>query len=327
ICGNYKNYYKYETYEFKFSPVIGNKKEGSTSEAEHRLLELLDKGDLEVIIEQKDRLDEERMIVENGKVLGEYFNSLGTVFIEVKNRFNRHYGLEASLSVYKEAVALLEGELNVAVNLPGVFTEVRSLLLGFYEHSFPGCGLPFDIHEITKYSFDYSFFTSFNELFYHLKGQITFDLEISAGSPESNGRVAELLAENSSRCILVLNAHFLEPMVKTGTNRFIFIFECNEYHPLIENTRVVHYDRRVPYELMCRQVQRMFNSNSEMIGFHAYLLDRGMKFSLNDLETVLMHENIHSDYLREVIYYNRMKAEEKEKIITGWDSLKDHSTC
>ncbi|KAI5173013.1 hypothetical protein PAEPH01_1839, partial [Pancytospora epiphaga] len=41
ICGNYKNYYKYETYEFKFSPVIGNKKEGSTSEAEHRLLELL----------------------------------------------------------------------------------------------------------------------------------------------------------------------------------------------------------------------------------------------------------------------------------------------
>ena len=331
IQGNFSNYYEYETYKYEKTAEFQLDRISNLKELEDGLLELLTnenkESNLKAIIQQKSLLEEERAIVENHRELSEYLAVINGYYSELNLLFKKYYKIGMSFMIYKEFL-----EKN---NYQGNRGEIRQIISDFYGHTFFGtnlndsldnntfssivldsstrCGL-FDLNEISQYTFDYTFFTSYNDILPRLNSLISFDIEISAGSVENNSKIKELLAEKGNKLILVKNTHFLPEMLKSGSNRFVFIIENNEHHPIIENSRVVYYDRNMSYESIYRDLSAFFRSDSYIIKFHTLLVEMGLDFSLRDLEIALQNKNIGVGYIKEVIYYNRMTEEEKRMV-------------
>ena len=172
----------------------------------------------------------------------------------------------------------------------------------------------FNLNEIDKYSFDYTFISSYNDIVIRLKSTYKFDLELSAGSTENNTKIKRLLEENASNFILIKNVQFLPPAIKSGTNRFIFVIEPGENHNIIEQTRIVYYDKKLSYDSIFNNITIFMNCSNYIVKFHSAAIYFGHDFSIKDLQIALNTTKIDQEYILEIIYYNRLSSDEINKI-------------
>ncbi|KAI4290920.1 hypothetical protein PAPHI01_0194 [Pancytospora philotis] len=360
IVGRYRNFYEHETYEIQSAHAFSRLAASKSGGAEQNILELLGGcsltnesvscGFLEQILEEKQRLDDERAAARQSRARIEHLKGLSAAYSKISRDFKQRLKMGLSVRVFNEVCQKYEqsaGEQSPQECDPPGFAEtpcvdtakMKDFLAAFYELSFPGTAPLLSaasaLDEVPRYSFDYTFVSAYSDVIFALKNVLAFDLELSAGSAENNRAIELLLAEAGSKLILVKNTHFLHPAAKTGTNRFIFVIDTNERHPLVENTRVVHYDRDCSFQFVLRSLGRLFarglecNQQDEaaavhseqFLRLHALLVSRGMGFTLDDLEAALQNREISADYVKEVIYFNRMEHCQRQEVMKALDGL------
>lgn len=317
----FRNHYAAETYEISAAALHDADRVPDTIDgAEQKLLELLEAGeDLSAVALQTRLLDAARETAALERAKTEEAEHIARLYAEISRSFVEAYDIEMSQDVYRTVLESNRSSLHDGK----AFDLLKTRILRFYQHSFPGLHLPsFDFEELGVYSFDYTFISSFCDVVFRLKSLITFDEEISAGARERSNALERLLAEKGNKTVLVLNTHFLPPLIKTGTNRFVFIIENGETHALVEDTRIVYYDRDLSYDTIFKSVSAMFDPKSTMVRFHALVLSLGHGFSLGDLETAVNSPGISDEYLRETIYFSRMDTQQRDEVERRWHEIR-----
>lgn len=307
------NCYMHETYLHTVLPRLSSSRNSPLHAYENELLGILSRPshDLKTILQHQDLIEEERRRLEEDERLRMLYNAINRKYAEVNARFTKSYQCMLSFEVFREFVA--------KNNLLSISDKnlICERVDGFFAHSFHGIeGAPFDVKEVSRYRFDYIFVTSFSDILFHLHSIIHFDVEISAGSPETNTRILDLLSERGNKVVLVKNTEFLPRCTKSGTNRFIFIIGLQEHHPLLGHARVVCPDRRHSFETIYTSLAHAFDvgtGTDTLVRFHSVLVGMGLDFSSKDLEICIENAGLSIDFLAEIVYFSRMTREERDR--------------
>ena len=326
IQGNFINFYKAETYNFKMNPKFKIDRISNLEILENKLLEFLntENCNLQCILDQQILLENERKMLLEEKSTIELYSSLNSLYDQINAIFIQEYGFQLYFTIFSELVSNLN--LKNCQNLKQIqeffqFTfqkqidiDSKNILLlnETPDYSY------FDVSEVNLYSFDYTFITDFNDIIFELQKIMKIDLEISAGSYENNSKIATLLSEQSNKTILVKNIQFLPTSVKTGTNRFIFIICKNETHSLMNNTRIVYLDKNASFELINKNLMKLMSINrtltpnqEKLIKFHSLGVSHSLDFVLRDLEICLDNSDLSFEFLVETVYFSKLSINDQ----------------
>jgi len=330
LFGSSYKIYSNECYQYLNTEKYKISRVSKLNEYENRLLEYLiapKETDLhkhlENIYKTQMLLEEERNHLKAEKDLTQKYKFLNEKYKMTSNIFLKTYKHPLSFRVFNEFINSTNF-INPAdgKNSENEMNDIIDLFFSFSFVSYPA-KTPFsiyDIKELLNYSFDYTFITSFNDVLFTLRNLVEFDVEISAGSPKNNLEIINLLQENAKKTILVKNTEFLPKFAKkTGTNRFIFIIDKKENHFLMKETRIVYFDRDTDLDSIYKGLLSAFHCPidekvEKLIRFHSHLVKLEMDFSLKDLKICIENSAFSTEFLKEIIYYSRMEADQKNKL-------------
>ncbi|KAM0680799.1 Cytoplasmic dynein 1 heavy chain 1 [Glugoides intestinalis] len=327
IQSNIKGFFDQETYSLVFREKFKVVRESKIEELQNQLLMLLNEStpSLEAIYKQQDLIYDERQKLKEEEILISKYKVLNRCFEQLNILFTQKYGFQLSFSVFKafvEQSGLIE-ESNILACVIDFFKDSFANKLSISERSEiimldSFCTTMFDFSEVVNYKVDYTFVTSFGDVVFKLKALIAFDIEISAGSPENNDKILYLLREQGNKTVLIKNIHFLQPVIKTGTNRFIFVIEKSEQHPLMIESRVVFVDKMVSFDTLYNNLLKFFKRedqfSKELIRFHAIAVAAKLDFNMKDLEICLSNVDLDPEFIIEIVYLSKLSESERKLI-------------
>ncbi|KAI5148971.1 hypothetical protein ENBRE01_0648 [Enteropsectra breve] len=335
LIGNYKNIFAEETYEWApKKSLAGNKEEKDIEEIENRLLEEII--NYEVLHgEHQDGLCDEKLVCEGSSVWCDRILDIKALLdgereIAAQNRHKKNVE-NALVGIYE----CLNAQERIPFGIYRDFVQKHGLLneciefckediYDFYSNSMLCTKMLVEATGIEKkrtkeyfeaglwkeieiFSWDYCFVTDYGDIAHQLKENIALDEELSAGSSEVNRRIFSLLEEVGSKNILVKNLHLLERGIKRGTNRFFYVIDSNEEHPLKDTARVVYCDSKLEIDEYTKYLHKNINGCAAIVKRHAELVVGGMDFSMKDLKLAEQNNGVCDEYLEELIYSSRMK--------------------
>jgi len=364
---NSQNPFKEETFELNFKEKFKVQRVSPLAALETELIKQLNQEtpNLREILQCQTLLARERAQLREEERTRAVYGVMNRSYWELTGRFAREYGFGLSFGVFKGVVEFskrveltsqqmkLEPLTDQQMKLETLSDQqmkLEAFINNFFAQSLLPPPVQFGLDEITRFPFDYVFITSFNDILFQLKSLISFDLEISAGSPLCNKGILELLSEHSNKTVLVKNIHFLPAAQKTGTNRFFYTIEPGFMHPLMVESRIVKCDRMGDFETIYNGFKVLFGGDSissmssnvssnvlpsvssnnstvplsvppnssirrnELIKFHAAVMHLKLDFSIKDLDLCIKNDQFSNEFLLEMIYYSRMEKDEIEKV-------------
>lgn len=338
LQGNFSNPFNSETFKVKINPKFSIDRKSNLEVLENGLLNLLNSENcnLESILEHQIQLSEERRMLAEEENLRKFYSVLNVVYDQINDFSIMEYGVNLLFEIFKEVVQNLNlNPENIAFeNILKFFQfSFKNKLIIDFHNNFTLSNVTdtslFNISEINDFSFDYTFITDFNNIYFEIQKNIKIDFEISSGSSENNSKILSLLSEKSDKTILVKNIQFLPTCIKSGTNRFIFTISKNDVHPLMNSTRVVYLDKNSTFDIIFKNLIELLSINStlnenqlRLVKFHSLGISCSLEFTIRDLEICIDNSELGFNFLVETIYFSKLPKNDQKLLKDKFSEIK-----